>query len=172
MSTKNKLSIAFFILLSIKAFGQRTDTTSGTIKVAKPKNVCDTCVYDVSEIDEQPKFPGGDVGFITFLQKNIRYPQIAKENGVQGIVFVTFVINKAGDVKELKLFNNSENKAKFQTTIDTSDIKQRANYQQAQKELEKEAIRVFQTTPKWSAGKANKQFVNVRYVMPVYFKLK
>ena len=112
-------------------------------KVVKRKGKDD--VFEISEI--KPVFPGGDAAMMKFLNKNIKYPVIAKENGVKGTVFMRFVVEKDGSVGDVEV-------AKGVNPL-----------------LDAEAKRVVSSMPKWAVGKQNGTPVAVQYTLPVKFEL-
>ena len=104
---------------------------------------------DVYQIVEQmPAFPGGEEKLIEFVSKNVEYPQEAKEKGVQGRVFVGFVVEKDGSVGDVKLLRGIGHGC------------------------DEEALRVVQGMPKWKPGMHNGEFVRVSYQIPIHFKLE
>ena len=103
-------------------------------------------VYDMTE--QQPQFPGGPKELMAFLGKNIRYPVAAQEAGVQGRVICQFVITKEGKVADIKVLRS------------------------VSPEIDEEAVRVIKAMPAWTPGKQDGQAVNVRYTLPVTFKLQ
>jgi protein TonB len=99
--------------------------------------------------EQQPDFPGGEAALMKYLQQNIRYPAMEKDNSVTGTVVLTFVVDKNGnitDVKTLKAVKGGPN-------------------------LDKEAIRVVKSMPPWKPGKMNGKSVAVQYNLPVTFNL-
>ena len=88
-------------------------------------------------VEQMPQFPGGDRELLSFIAKNLRYPTIAQENGIQGKVFVRFVVSATGDVKDVKVMRSLD------------------------PYCDKEAIRVIQSLPKWIPGKQNGRNVPV-----------
>ena len=95
-----------------------------------------------------PSFPGGDAALMSFINKNIKYPQVAQDNGTQGKVIVQFVVEKDGRVGEVKVARG----------VDSS--------------LDREAVRVCKMLPKFSPGRnAVGDPVRVWYTLPVTFKL-
>ena len=104
-----------------------------------------TKVFDV--VEQMPSFPGGQAALMQYLASNIKYPVVA-ENGVQGRVIVQFVVGKDGSISQVKVVKS----------VDPS--------------LDKEAARVVSSMPKWVPGKQNGQAVNVKYTVPVTFKLQ
>ena len=104
-------------------------------------------VWEDYNIHKKPGFPGGEAEMYAFLKKNIIYPQVAIDNGIRGIVPVSFVINPDGSVSDVTVLN---------------DIGGGCG---------KEAIRVVKQMPKWSPGEANGKAVRVRQVLPVRFRL-
>lgn len=103
-------------------------------------------VFDV--VEQMPSFPGGDAALFEYLSKNIRYPAIAEENGVQGRVIITFVVERDGHITDVKVIKS----------VDPS--------------LDKEARRVVSGMPKWIPGKQNGSAVRVKYTVPVTFRLQ
>lgn len=97
-------------------------------------------------VEEMPQFPDGDVA--SYLGKNIKYPVVAQENGIQGRVICQFVINKDGSIVDVQVVRG----------VDPS--------------LDKEAVRVIQNMPRWTPGKQRNQPVRVKYTLPVNFKLQ
>ena len=99
--------------------------------------------------ETMPSFQGGDLNtFRTWVQQNVRFPQIALENGIQGRVVVTFVIEKDGRLTNIEV-------------LQTPD-----------RSLSDEAIRVLNKSPKWSPGKQRNQPVRVKYTLPVDFRVQ
>ena len=105
----------------------------------------DDRVWDV--VEQMPKFPGGDEGLMSFLKDNIKYPAEAEKAGKQGRVVVTFVVGKDGAVNNAKVWRSVDEK------------------------LDAEALRVINAMPKWQPGKQRGQDVNVKFTLPVTFKL-
>lgn len=99
-------------------------------------------------VEQMPQFPGGDAEMMKFLYAGIKYPTVAAENGIQGRVVVRFVVGKDGAVSDVQVVR----------PLDPS--------------LDKEAVRVVRTMPKWVPGKQNGRNVAVYYTLPVTFKLQ
>ena len=111
----------------------------------KPKEE-ETKVFDV--VEQMPSFPGGDAELMKYLSTHIKYPVVAEENGIQGRVIATFVVERDGSISDVKVIKS----------VDPS--------------LDKEAIRVLKSMPKWIPGKQNGSAVRVKYTVPVTFKLQ
>ena len=111
----------------------------------KPKEE-ETKVFDV--VEQMPQFPGGPNALFEYLSKNIKYPVVAEENGIQGRVIVTFVVERDGSITDVKVAKS----------VDPS--------------LDKEAQRVVKSMPHWIPGKQNGSAVRVKYTVPVTFKLQ
>ena len=103
-------------------------------------------VFDM--VEQAPQFPGGPAELMAYLSKNIRYPVIAQENGISGRVICQFVVGSDGSVRDIKVMRG----------VDPS--------------LDKEAVRVIQSMPKWIPGRQNGKAVSVRYTLPVTFRLQ
>lgn len=100
-------------------------------------------------VEEMPQFPGGgEAALVKYLQNNIKYPAMARENGIEGIVYVTFVVDKEGKVKDAKILRGKG------------------------AGLDEEALRVIRAMPDWKPGKQNGRSVAVQYNLPVNFKLQ
>ena len=113
--------------------------------VEKPK---ETAVQVFRSVEQMPQFPGGEAALMKYLQSHINYPPMAVENGVQGRVVVQFVVDKTGKVGEVVVVRNVD------------------------KDLDKEAVRVCKSLPKFTPGRQNGQAVAVWYTLPVTFKLQ
>jgi protein TonB len=111
----------------------------------KPKEE-ETKVFDV--VEQMPQFPGGPQALFEYLSKNIKYPVVAEENGIQGRVIVTFVVERDGSITDVKVAKS----------VDPS--------------LDKEAQRVVRSMPHWIPGKQNGAAVRVKYTVPVTFRLQ
>ena len=111
-----------------------------------PPAVEETKVFDV--VEQMPSFKGGDAALMEWLSKNIKYPVVAEENGIQGRVVATFVVERDGSITDVKIVKS----------VDPS--------------LDKEAVRVLKNMPKWIPGKQNGQAVRVKYTVPVTFRLQ
>ena len=99
-------------------------------------------------VEEMPEFPGGDLALRKYIASSINYPVIAQENGIQGKVYVQFVVGKDGKVTNAKIARG----------VDPS--------------LDKEALRVVNALPPWKPGKQRGKPVNVSYTVPINFVLQ
>ena len=106
----------------------------------------DQVIFQV--VEKMPSFPGGDAALFKFLNENVKYPVIAQENGVQGRAICQFVVNRDGSIVDVEVVRS----------VDAS--------------LDKEAIRVIKSMPKWSPGQQRGKPVRVKYTLPVNFKLQ
>ena len=112
----------------------------------EPKPEVENKVFDV--VEQMPSFPGGNAALMEYLQQNVKYPVVAQENGVQGRVVVSFVVEKDGSITDVKVVRS----------VDPS--------------LDKEAARVVKSMPRWIPGKQNGSAVRVKYNVPVSFRLQ
>ena len=156
MMTKNKTKkwtmlratgMAAVLLISTFVFANTKSNINLSSKQSINFAVIDS-VYDFITIDKKPEFPGGMGELVPYLVKNIHYPDILKEKGVGGKVFVEFVINKKGKVTNVK-------------------IKKPVNPL-----LDAEAIRVISLMPDWTPGEIKSKKVSVRYIIPINFRSK
>ena len=104
-------------------------------------------IYYAGYVAEDPSFPGGESALRDFISKNLRYPIFAKEKGIQGRVQVSFIVEKDGSLTDFVITESKD------------------------PSLDKEAIRVLQSMPKWNPGKRDGQFVTVIKGMSVSFDL-
>ncbi len=98
-------------------------------------------------VEEMPAYPGGEDAMMKYINSNIVYPEVAKENNIQGTVTLSFVVNYKGVVDNVKLIKG----------VDPS--------------LDNEAIRVVKSIPQWKPGRQGGKPVNVSFSVPVKFKL-
>lgn len=113
---------------------------------AEPKPEVENKVFDV--VEQMPSFPGGPSALMQYLSSNIKYPVVAQENGVQGRVVVSFVVERDGSITDVQVARS----------VDPS--------------LDREAQRVVRNMPRWIPGKQNGQAVRVKYNVPVAFRLQ
>jgi len=106
----------------------------------------ETKVFEV--VEQMPQFPGGDAALMQFLNSHIKYPVVAEENGIQGRVVCTFVVERNGSITDVRVIKS----------VDPS--------------LDKEAVRVLKSMPSWIPGKQNGSAVRVKYTVPVTFRLQ
>jgi protein TonB len=99
-------------------------------------------------VEDMPEFPGGEMALRAYIANAIKYPVIAQENGIQGKVYVTFVVGKDGSVSNATIARG----------VDPS--------------IDKEALRVVNSLPKWKPGKQRGKPVNVSYTVPINFVLQ
>ncbi|GET20291.1 MULTISPECIES: energy transducer TonB [Prolixibacter] len=99
-------------------------------------------------VEDMPEFPGGDLALRKYIANAIKYPVIAQENGIQGKVYVNFVVNTDGSVTDAKIARG----------VDPS--------------LDKEALRVINSLPKWKPGKQRGKPVRVSFTVPINFVLQ
>lgn len=102
--------------------------------------------YAFEQLEVKPEYPNGNEGLGRYLSENIKYPKKALKNGVSGKVFVQFVIDKTGKVTNVVAVRGVE------------------------KSLDKEAVRVIKSMPKWKPGMKDGQPVKVKYTIPINFK--
>ena len=143
-----------------KAFGQ-TNVDNGQDDRTQFQTAVDEVVVEKKEekpkevkeeihtlVEQMPQFPGGDAALMKYLSSHINYPPMAAENNVQGKVILQFVVEKDGRVGEVKIARSVD------------------------KDLDKEAIRVVKSLPKFTPGRQNGYPVRVWYTLPVNFKLQ
>lgn len=99
-------------------------------------------------VEDQPEFPGGEKARMRYLRNSIEYPQLARESGIEGTVYVTFVVEKDGSITNVKVLRGIGGGC------------------------DKEAIRVVKEMPKWEPGKQRGKAVRVQFNMPIRFTLQ
>ena len=100
-------------------------------------------------VESMPEFPGGQQAMYKYIGENLKYPVIAQENGIQGKVICQFTINKDGSLVDIEVVRSAGDAS-----------------------LDKEAMRVIKSMPKWKPGKQRNQPVRVKFTLPVTFKLQ
>ncbi|GCD78092.1 cell envelope biogenesis protein TonB [Thermaurantimonas aggregans] len=118
------------------------DQQNVKVKEDESENV----LFAVVEI--KPEFPGGREALMRYLAENIKYPQIARELNIQGVVIVQFTVDKSGQIRDVEIARGIGGGC------------------------DEEALRVVKNMPAWSPGRQNNRPVNVRYALPIRFALK
>lgn len=136
MKTRKNVSLKVALMMLVLLFSFMTSTAQ------TKKN---DMVFDVVEV--MPQFPGGQIAMLQYIMKNIKYPEQAMKEGIQGRVAVRFIVEKDGSISDVK------------PILSVHPL------------LNKEAVRVVESMPKWSPGKQNGKPVRVRFNVPVMFKL-
>ena len=98
-------------------------------------------------VENMPEFPGGDLGLMKYIQKNVKYPAIAKEYNITGKVYVSFIVDKKGSVTNVKIVRGVD------------------------KNLDAESMRVVKSLPKYKPGKQRGKSVRVMFTIPINFTL-
>ncbi len=98
--------------------------------------------------EKQPEFPGGMQALMKYLSSEIKYPEIAQEEGAQGKVFLSFVVERDGTIADVRVIRG------------------------VHQELDREAVRAVRSMPKWSPGEQGGKQVRTRYTLPVAFQLQ
>ena len=143
---KTKTAIGSFDVKGNDEAGGEVLKAKEVIAQPEPPKEEETKVFDVVEV--MPSFPGGQGALFEWLSKNIKYPVVAEENGVQGRVIVTFVVERNGSITDVQVVKS----------VDPS--------------LDKEAVRVVKAMPHWIPGKQNGSAVRVKFTVPVTFRLQ
>ena len=143
---KTKTAIGSFDVKGNDEAGGEVLKAKEVIAQPEPPKEEETKLFDVVEV--MPSFPGGQAALFEWLSKNIKYPVVAEENGVQGRVIVTFVVERNGSITDVQVVKS----------VDPS--------------LDKEAVRVVKAMPHWIPGKQNGSAVRVKFTVPVTFRLQ
>lgn len=145
LNTKTAIG-SFDVKGNDEANGQVLKAQEAIAQPEPPKQEEENKVFDV--VEQMPSFPGGNSALMEYLGKNVKYPVVAQENGVQGRVVVSFVVERDGSVTDVKVAKS----------VDPS--------------LDREAARVVGSMPRWIPGKQNGSAVRVKYNVPVAFRLQ
>lgn len=137
MKTRKNVSLKVALMMLVLLFSFMTSTAQ-----TKKNNM----VFDVVEV--MPQFPGGQIAMMKYIMENMKYPEQAMKEGIQGRVTVRFIVEKDGSISDVK------------PVLSVHPL------------LNKEAVRVVESMPKWTPGKQNGKPVRVRFNLPVMFKLK
>ena len=103
---------------------------------------------DCEQYEVCPRFPGGDKAVMEFIKRNMRYPQSAKEEGVEGRVVVSFYVETDGSLTNLSIAKSADSR------------------------LNKEALRIIKKMPKWEPGQLGGKIVRMKYSQPIIFRCK
>lgn len=123
------------------------DATTVVEEFAVVEEVVEEEIFTI--VETMPEFPGGgQEALFKFLQSEMKYPQVAKENGIQGTVFVNFVVGQDGKIRDVKVLRG------------------------VNKMLDDEAVRVVKAMPAWKPGKQRGKPVSVSYNLPIKFTLR
>ena len=133
-------------LVSNEIVSEYADYTDTEIIVAE-EEIDEDVVFQV--VEQQPEFPGGLQALYKYLADNINYPRVSRENGSQGRVFIRFVVNTDGSIQDAEVIRSS------------GDVY-----------LDREAVRLVSSMPKWSPGMQAGKAVRVYFTVPVLFKLQ
>lgn len=130
-----------------------TETKEGTGDIELPtegdgKDEVEAPQQIFTIVEQMPEFPGGEEELFKYLGKNIKYPSMARENGITGTVYVTFVVEGSGEISDVKKLRGIGGGC------------------------DEEAMRVVKAMPSWRAGKQNGKSVRVQYNLPIKFTLR
>ncbi len=144
-----KYVLYLLVFSSIYSYGQEVVPPAPLppeIPVVGHEEMSQEPVYDIVEV--QPEYPGGIDKMMKFLSINFQYPQIDMENGVEGRVFASFVVEKDGSISTIKVLRG------------------------VSETLDAEAVRVIKLMPNWKPGTQNGKLVRVKYTIPITAKLR
>jgi periplasmic protein TonB len=113
--------------------------------VQKEEVIAEAEIFTI--VEEMPSFPGGEEALFAYLQKEVKYPPMAKDAGISGVVYLQFVVGTDGKIKDVKVLRGV-------------------------KGLDEEAIRVVEKMPSWKPGKQRGKSVPVYFNLPIRFTLK
>ena len=137
MKTRKNVSLKVALMMLVLLFSFMTSTAQ------TKKNDMEYCIVEM-----MPQYPGGLAAMLKYIRENIKYPEQAMKERIQGRVTVSFIIEKDGSISDVR------------PILSVHPL------------LNKEAVRMVKSMPKWSPGKNNGKPVRVRFNLPVMFKLK
>ena len=143
---KGDAIVADYIGYASHAITVKGENDNYAFVLRKDDSSCDGKAHDI--VEQMPQFPGGTTAMMQYLSENIRYPEEAHKNNIQGRVIVTFVVRKDGSISDAKIMRS------------------------VHPLLDAEALRVVYAMPKWNPGIQNDEPVNVKYTVPITFRLK
>lgn len=152
---KIKLCLAFLFVVAYLAMNAQAEPNTVKTTGAEDKSVSNTGKPAAGEdeiftvVEVAPEYPGGMMALYTFIAQNVRYPQKEKEAGIQGKVYVRFVVEKDGSIDHVEVIKGVTDG----------------------KGLDDEAVRVIKTLPAWAPGKQAGKAVRVYYNLPIKFAL-
>lgn len=123
-----------------------TEIIEWTPPTVEAEEVAEEEIFEI--VEKEPTYPGGDKARLEFLQKNTKYPQMAREAGIQGTVYVSFVVEKDGSITQVKILRGIGGGC------------------------DEEAVRVTRMMPKWSPGEQRGRAVRTSFRMPIKFTLQ
>ena len=136
MKTRKNVSLKVALMMLVLLFSFMTSTAQ------TKKN---DMLFSVVEV--MPQYPGGQIAMMKYIMENMKYPEQAMKEGIQGQVTVRFIVEKDGSISNVRPIHSVH-------TL-----------------LDKEAVRVVKSMPKWSPGKQNGKPVRVQLIVPIMFKL-
>jgi periplasmic protein TonB len=140
-------TILFLIIILnyLFAFGQQKDTTSKCDNSIDESNIEE--IYESFACEQRASFPGGDTEMLKYINEHLRFPKMNIECGIEGKVYVRFVVTKTGNIEQSKVIRSADPL------------------------LDEEALRVVKSLPKWEPAKIKGEPVNSWFIVPVKFKL-
>lgn len=139
------LIICFIAIEGFNASAQSSIYKKSVNDSTKNRLECDNIF---TYVEEMPQFPGGETEMYKFIEENIQYPKEARDSGLQGVVYVRFIISEIGVISHIEILRGFDD------------------------DCSTEAKRVVKSMPLWKAGKQNGKFVCVYYTIPIRFTLK
>ncbi len=149
---KSKILTTICLLVGLvsytSAFSQEVKTPSAPVQSSDTSKQ-EERIFE--SVEDQPEFPGGIDSLYKFIAQNIKYTPSAKENGIEGRVIISFVVNEDGTLSDVKSVLPASRKLGHG--------------------LEEEAIRVVKMMPNWKPGSQGGKLVKIKYTLPIMFKL-
>ena len=142
---KKIISLLSFILFSVLSVTAQSNTYYKNVIDSSKTSECDNIF---TYVEEMPQYPGGESEMTKFIEENVHYPKAALDSGIQGSVYVRFIVSDIGVINHVEVLRGFD---------DACSV---------------EAVRVVKSMPLWKAGKQSGKFVCVYYTLPIRFTLK
>lgn len=144
MRKRSVILLLLISVMSVVAMGQRRNVNTARPQLPEPQYIP---VYESYDVDIKPEFPGGERGLVNFINKSKEYPFKAYKKGISGRVVCSFIVCPDGSLDDIQVVKGVE------------------------ESLNREALRIISTMPRWHAGFIGAQPVYVRCFLPITFRL-
>ena len=146
MQRGEAVNVSFTIPITFKLQNPPKQETVTNVQITTA-NTNEDQIFKV--VEQMPEFPGGTTALMKYLRENLKYPEECAKENIQGKAFVEFVVKKDGSISDIKIMKSSGNE-----------------------KLDNESLRVVSSMPKWKPGMQRGEVVNVRFSLPIMFRLQ
>jgi outer membrane biosynthesis protein TonB len=174
MQDGKAVAVAYTLPIKFKLEQTKQPEPKGVVifeNLKTENNTTDNTLFSI--VDEQPQFVGGQDTMFRWLMQNIRYPKEAREKRAEGTVYVGFVVEKDGSIKDVAIKREPSYPKDTLKIMEVNGIQGiKLINSKAEGSLGREAIRIISAMPKWKPGRNQGQPVRVAYTLPIKFKLE